>query len=137
MSEIVTQCYKDLKAKILAAMMIKAKLLLKEIQSNYIKAICHITKCFIVNNSSSHLVDDAVMVLINSYHESLLVHTGLTKQTFNALYKSKYLLDQFSPPFPPLQQFSWNRVRERRENNAATQDTKNGCLFASQPLQHQ
>eukprot|EP00957_Ditylum_brightwellii_P151434 11532459-Ditylum_brightwellii.AAC.1 len=84
-------------------MKIEIKLLQKGIQSNYIKSIRHITKCFIVNNDSSRLVDDTITVLINSHHERLLVHTGLTKQTFNALYKSTYLLDQFPPPVPPLQ----------------------------------
>eukprot|EP00957_Ditylum_brightwellii_P112641 8586456-Ditylum_brightwellii.AAC.1 len=118
-------------------MKIEIKLLQKEIQSNYIKAICHITKCFIVNNNSSHLINDTVTVLINSHHKRLLLHTGLTMQTFNALNKSTYLLDQFLPPVPPLQQLSQNRARERRENNAAMQDTDDGSLFASQPTQHQ
>eukprot|EP00957_Ditylum_brightwellii_P211936 15366783-Ditylum_brightwellii.AAC.1 len=118
-------------------MKIEIKLLQKEIQSNYIKAICHITKCFIVNNNSSHLVDNTVAVLIDSHREHLFVHTDLTKQTFNALYKSTYLLDQFPPPVPPLQQISRDRARERRENNVAMQDAKDGSFFASQPSQHQ
>eukprot|EP00957_Ditylum_brightwellii_P134871 10282771-Ditylum_brightwellii.AAC.1 len=84
MPEIVTQCHKDLKAKSLAAMKIKIKLLQKKIQSNYIKAIHYITECFIVNNSSSHLVHDTVAVLIDNHHERIIVHTGLTKQAFNA-----------------------------------------------------
>eukprot|EP00957_Ditylum_brightwellii_P019474 1469119-Ditylum_brightwellii.AAC.1 len=37
--EIFTQCCKDLKAKILAAIKIKVKILQKDIQSNYIKVI--------------------------------------------------------------------------------------------------
>eukprot|EP00957_Ditylum_brightwellii_P079135 6018373-Ditylum_brightwellii.AAC.1 len=118
-------------------MKIEIKLLQKEIQSNYIKAICHITECFIVNNDSSHLVDDTVVVLINSHHECLLLHTCLTKQTFNALYKSTFLLDQFPPPVPPLQHFLRNRARERRENSVAIQDASDGSLFVSQPSQHQ
>eukprot|EP00957_Ditylum_brightwellii_P033959 2572264-Ditylum_brightwellii.AAC.1 len=113
------------------------KLLQKEIHSNYIKAIHHITECFIVNNDFSHLVDDTVAVLIGSHHEHRLLHTGLTKQTFNTLYKSTYLLDQFPPPVPPLQQISWNRARKRRENNVVMQDTKDVSLFAPQPSQHQ
>eukprot|EP00957_Ditylum_brightwellii_P035355 2681512-Ditylum_brightwellii.AAC.1 len=137
MFEFGIQCCKDLKAKILAAMKVEMRHLQKEIQSNYIKAICHITECFIVNNDSSHLIDDTVVVVINSHHEHLLLHTVLIKQTFNALYKVTYLLDQFPPPVPSLQQISQDRARERRENNVTMQDANDGSLFAPQPTQHQ
>eukprot|EP00957_Ditylum_brightwellii_P096214 7329118-Ditylum_brightwellii.AAC.1 len=105
-------------------MKIKIKCMEKGIQSNYIKAIRSITKCFILNTNSSHQIDDNVAVL-------------MTKNTFNTVYKTTYLLEYFPPHAPSLQKMSRTCKRQASEVNVAMDDVNDGSLFALHPLQYQ